>query len=156
MDISQKSQVNRSVFIRGEDVVFKVQLHDPSGYLKTAASVDFIWDFSDGNQLVTRRDVATHTYSTLGNMSVKLVVEAAFPAACLPTSATPTARLLTSPPHKGTETTRWGYAVKAFGEDKDCFSFSESFHQKLRKYHHVQYTEGKIYTWSKMVKFCLL
>ncbi|XP_037548682.1 protein QNR-71 [Nematolebias whitei] len=104
VDISQKSQVNRSVFIRGEDVVFKVQLHDPSGYLKTAASVDFIWDFSDGNQLVTRRDVATHTYSTLGNMSVKLVVEAAFPAACLPTSATPTARLVTSPPHKETST----------------------------------------------------
>ncbi|XP_056274646.1 protein QNR-71 isoform X2 [Pseudoliparis swirei] len=92
VDISQKAAVNQSenVFFRGEDVVFKVQLHDPSGYLKTAAAIDYIWDFRDGNQLVTHCDVTTHAYSTLGSMNVKLVVEAAFPVPCPPTSATPT------------------------------------------------------------------
>lgn len=100
VDISQKSVVNKSarVFIRGEEIVFKVLLHDPSGYLKTAASVDYIWDFRDGNQLVTHREVTTHIYSTLGTMNVKLVVEAAFPVECPPTSATPTPRRPTSPP----------------------------------------------------------
>lgn len=100
VNISQKAAVNQSdnVFFRGEDVVFKVQLHDPSGYLKTAASIDYIWDFRDGNQVVTHRDLTTHTYSRLGNMSVKLVVEAAFPIECPPTAATPTHRSSTSPP----------------------------------------------------------
>ncbi|MED6268827.1 hypothetical protein CHARACLAT_026494, partial [Characodon lateralis] len=100
VEISQRSAVNKTagVFIRGEEIVFKVQLHDPSGYLKTAASVDYIWDFRDGNQLVTHREVTTHTYSTLGTMNVKLVVEAAFPEECPPTSATPTPRRPTSPP----------------------------------------------------------
>ncbi|KAM3596681.1 uncharacterized protein V6R79_018963 [Siganus canaliculatus] len=103
VDISQKAAVNQSdnVFFRGEDVVFKVQLHDPSGYLKTAASIDYIWDFRDGNQLVTHRDVTTHSYSRLGVMSVKLVVEAAFPVECPPTAATPTQR--TTPPPPPTE-----------------------------------------------------
>ncbi|XP_017279567.1 protein QNR-71 [Kryptolebias marmoratus] len=104
VDISQKSQVNESVFVRAEDVVFRVHLHDPSGYLKTAASVDFKWDFSDGNQLVTHRDVTTHAYSALGRMSVRLVVEAAFPAECMPTSAAPTGTHVTSPPHTETST----------------------------------------------------
>ncbi|XP_058475998.1 protein QNR-71 isoform X1 [Solea solea] len=90
--ISQKAAVNQSenVFFRGEDVVFKVQLHDPSGYLKTAEAIDYIWDFRDGNQLVTHRDVTTHTYSALGTMTVKLVVEAAFPVECPPAAATTT------------------------------------------------------------------
>lgn len=89
VSISQKAAVNQSqnVFFSGKDVVFKVQLHDPSGYLKTAAAIDYIWDFWDGNQLVTHRNVTTHTYSRLGTMSVKLVVEAAFPVECPPTSA---------------------------------------------------------------------
>nr|XP_040044754.1 protein QNR-71 isoform X1 [Gasterosteus aculeatus aculeatus] len=92
VEISQKAAANQSenIFVRGEDVLFKVQLHDPSGYLRTAAAIDYIWDFRDGNQLVTHRDVTTHAYSALGSMSVKLVVEAAFPAECPPTSATPT------------------------------------------------------------------
>ncbi|KAM9340637.1 protein QNR-71 [Symphorus nematophorus] len=100
VNISQKAAVNQSdnVFFRGEDVVFKVQLHDPSGYLKTAASIDYIWDFRDGNQLVTHRAVTTHTYSRLGTMSVKLVVEAAFPIECPPTVATPTQRSTMPPP----------------------------------------------------------
>ncbi|XP_076610875.1 protein QNR-71 isoform X2 [Chaetodon auriga] len=100
VNISQKAAVNQSenVFFRGEDVVFKVQLHDPSGYLKTAAAIDYIWDFRDGNQLVTHRDVTTHTYSRLGRMNVKLVVEAAFPIECPPTAATPTQRSPTPPP----------------------------------------------------------
>lgn len=87
--ISQKAAVNQSenVFFRGKDVVFGVHLHDPSGYLKTAAVLDYIWDFRDGNQLVTHRNVTTHTYSRLGTMNVKLVVEAAFPVECPPTSA---------------------------------------------------------------------
>nr|XP_020469915.1 transmembrane glycoprotein NMB [Monopterus albus] len=96
VSISQKAAVNQSVFFRGKDVVFKVQLHDPSGYLKTAAAIDYIWDFGDGNQLVTQRSVTTHTYNTLGSMSVKLVVEAAFLVECptpvttsAPTSPTP-------------------------------------------------------------------
>uniref|UniRef100_A0A8C3ADD9 Glycoprotein nmb n=1 Tax=Cyclopterus lumpus TaxID=8103 RepID=A0A8C3ADD9_CYCLU len=91
VSISQKAAVNQSenVFFRGEDVVFKVQLHDPSGYLKTAAAIDYIWDFRDGNQLVTHRNVTTHAYSTLGSMNVKLVVEAAFPVQCPPTSPLP-------------------------------------------------------------------
>ncbi|XP_010734062.2 protein QNR-71 isoform X2 [Larimichthys crocea] len=97
VNISQKAAVNqtKNVYFRGEDVVFKVQLHDPSGYLKTASSIDYIWDFRDGNQLVTHRDVTTHTYSSLGNMSVKLVVEAAFPIECPPTVATPTQKTST-------------------------------------------------------------
>lgn len=104
VNISQKAAVNQSesVFFRGEDVVFKVQLHDPSGYLKTAAAIDYIWDFRDGNQLVTHRAVTTHTYSRLGSMSVKLVVEAAFPIECPPTAATPTQRSSTSSPPTGT------------------------------------------------------
>ncbi|XP_073319559.1 protein QNR-71 [Pagrus major] len=100
VNISQRAAVNQSdnVFFRGEDVVFKVQLHDPSGYLKTAAAIDYIWDFRDGNQLVTHRDVTTHTYSRLGRMSVMLVVEAAFPIECPPTAVTPTQRSSTPPP----------------------------------------------------------
>uniref|UniRef100_UPI0037E9B0FC protein QNR-71 n=1 Tax=Semicossyphus pulcher TaxID=241346 RepID=UPI0037E9B0FC len=92
VNISQKAAVNQSdnVFFRGEDVIFKVQLHDPSGYLKTAASIDYIWDFRDGNQVVTHRDLTAHTYDRLGTMSVKLVVEAAFPIVCPPTASTPT------------------------------------------------------------------
>uniref|UniRef100_A0A3Q0QWT1 Glycoprotein nmb n=1 Tax=Amphilophus citrinellus TaxID=61819 RepID=A0A3Q0QWT1_AMPCI len=88
VDISQKGAVNQSenIFISGEDVVFRVHLHDPSGYLKTAASIDYIWDFRDGNQLVTHRNMTTHAYSKLGTMSVKLVVEAAFPVECPPPS----------------------------------------------------------------------
>uniref|UniRef100_H3DK59 Glycoprotein (transmembrane) nmb n=1 Tax=Tetraodon nigroviridis TaxID=99883 RepID=H3DK59_TETNG len=98
VSISQKAAVNQSenVFFRGKDVVFKVQLHDPSGYLRTAAALDYIWDFRDGNQLVTHRNVTTHTYSRLGTMSVKLVVEAAFPAECPPTSAPATGPVSTS------------------------------------------------------------
>ncbi|KAF7668480.1 hypothetical protein LDENG_00010060 [Lucifuga dentata] len=96
VNISQKaSNQSGNVFFRGEDVVFKVRLHDPSGYLKTAAAIDYIWDFRDGNQLVTHRDVATHTYSTLGKVSVKLVVEVAFVIECPPTPVTPTS---TPPP----------------------------------------------------------
>lgn len=100
VNISQKAAVNQSqnVFFRGEDVVFQVKLHDPSGYLKTASAIDYIWDFRDGNQLVTHRDVTTHTYSTLGSMSVKLVVEAAFPIECPPAGATPTPRSSTPSP----------------------------------------------------------
>ncbi|XP_016896486.1 protein QNR-71 [Cynoglossus semilaevis] len=100
VSIFQKAAVNQSenVFFRGEDVVFKVQLHDPSGYLKSAQSVDYIWDFQDGNQLVTNRNVTTHAYSTLGKMSVKLVVEAVFPAECPPAAATTTPRSGTTPP----------------------------------------------------------
>ncbi|KAI3358028.1 hypothetical protein L3Q82_003044 [Scortum barcoo] len=102
VNISQKAAVNQSenVFFRGEDVVFKVQLHDPSGYLKSAAAIDYIWDFRDGNQLVTHRALTTHTYSTLGQMTVKLVVEAAFPTECPPTAATPTST--TKPPTEAT------------------------------------------------------
>ncbi|XP_037120534.1 protein QNR-71 isoform X2 [Syngnathus acus] len=101
VDIFQKSAVNQSadnVFFRGEDVVFRVHLHDPSGYLKTAAAVDYMWDFRDGNQVVTHRDVTTHAYSTVGNMSVKLVVEAAFPAECPPAPATSMPTTSTPPP----------------------------------------------------------
>lgn len=89
VSISQKAAINQSenVFFRGQDVVFKVQLHDPRGYLKTAAAIDYIWDFRDGNQLVTHRNVTAHTYSRLGTMNVKLVVEAAFAVECPPTSA---------------------------------------------------------------------
>ncbi|XP_047461293.1 protein QNR-71 isoform X2 [Mugil cephalus] len=104
VNISQKSAGGQpdNVFFRGEDVVFKVQLHDPSGYLKTAAAIDFIWDFRDGNQLVTHRNVTTHAYSSLGKMSVKLVVEAAFPVECPPAASTQTPRSPTSLPHTET------------------------------------------------------
>uniref|UniRef100_I3J9Z3 Glycoprotein (transmembrane) nmb n=1 Tax=Oreochromis niloticus TaxID=8128 RepID=I3J9Z3_ORENI len=100
VDISQKGAVNQSenIFIRGVDVVFKVHLHDPSGYLKTAASIDYIWDFRDGNQLVTHRNVTMHAYSKLGTMTVKLVVEAAFPVECPPPANTPTSTTSTVPP----------------------------------------------------------
>lgn len=74
--------------MRGADLVFNVMLHDPSKYLKTAAAVDYIWDFSDGNQLVTHSNVATHAYSARGNVTVKLIVEAAFPMPCPPHTPT--------------------------------------------------------------------
>ncbi|XP_076006144.1 protein QNR-71 [Genypterus blacodes] len=101
VNISQKAAVNESsnVFFRGEDVVYQVQLHDPSGYLKTAATIDYIWDFRDGNQLVTHRNVVTHTYGTLGNVEVKLVVEAAFPTECPTHAATATPGRVTPRPH---------------------------------------------------------
>ncbi|KAM9383958.1 protein QNR-71 isoform 2-T2 [Pholidichthys leucotaenia] len=103
VDISQKSAVNKSdnVFYRGEDILFRVHLHDPSGYLKTAAAIDYIWDFRDGSQLVTHHSVTTHTYSKLGTMTVKLVVEAAFPVECPPHTNTPSP---TAPPHTDTST----------------------------------------------------
>lgn len=114
VNIFQKSAVNKSenVFFRGEDVVFQVILHDPSGYLKTAAAIDYIWDFKDGNQLVTHRDVTTHVYSALGRMSVNLVVEATFPAECPPAAATSTPfprseASTATPPTTTTETTPW-------------------------------------------------
>ncbi|XP_074469897.1 protein QNR-71 isoform X1 [Sebastes fasciatus] len=98
--IFQKAALNESenVFFRGEDVDFKVMLHDPSGYLKTAAAIDYIWDFRDGNQLVTHRDMTTHAYKMVGNITVKLVVEAAFPIECPPTSAPATQGSSTKPP----------------------------------------------------------
>lgn len=101
--ISQKSAVNqsRNVFLRGEDVLFQVRLHDPSGYLRTADTVDFLWDFRDGNQLVTHRNVTTHAYSRPGTVEVKLVVEAAFPVECPPTAATPTTMSSTPAPPTG-------------------------------------------------------
>lgn len=79
----------KNVFVRGSDVIFKVLIHDPSNYLKTADAVDFIWDFRDGNHLVTHSNVATHAYDMLGNVTVKLLVEAAFRIPCPP--PTPTA-----------------------------------------------------------------
>ncbi|CAB1320577.1 unnamed protein product [Coregonus sp. 'balchen'] len=86
VNISQKAAANlsESVFVRGEDVVFSVSVHDPSNYLKTADAVDYIWDFKDGNQLVTHSNVATHTYSAVGEVNVKLTVEAAFKIPCPP------------------------------------------------------------------------
>lgn len=102
--MSQKSATNQTqnVFFRGEDILFQVQLHDPSGYLRTAAaSVDFLWDFRDGNQLVTHRNVTTHAYSQLGAVEVKLVVEAAFATECPPTAATPTLMSSTAAPPTG-------------------------------------------------------
>ncbi|XP_067112149.1 protein QNR-71 [Osmerus mordax] len=97
VNISQKAAANlsESVFVRGEEVVFNVQVHDPSEYLKTAAAVDYIWDFKDGNQLVTHSNVATHAYSTLGDVNVKLTVEAAFRIEC--PQAPPTPMSVTSP-----------------------------------------------------------
>ncbi|KAK7882682.1 hypothetical protein WMY93_028856 [Mugilogobius chulae] len=98
--LSQKSAVNMSdgVFFQGEELLFQVRLHDPSEYLKTASSVDFLWDFRDGNQLVTHRDTITHTYSSPGKRSVKLVVEAAFPVECPPSAATPTPHVPSAAP----------------------------------------------------------
>lgn len=95
VDMSQKSAINMSdgVFFQGEELLFQVHLHDPNEYLKTASSVDYQWDFRDGNQLFTHRETITHTYSTLGKRSVRLLVEAAFPVECPPAAATPT-------PHK--------------------------------------------------------
>ncbi|XP_037391101.1 protein QNR-71 isoform X2 [Pygocentrus nattereri] len=92
VNISQKEAVNiteKNGFFKGLDIIFNVQIHDPSNYLKTADSVDFIWDFRDGNQLVTHSNVATHAYSTLGNVTVKLLVEAAFRTPCPPPTPTP-------------------------------------------------------------------
>ncbi|XP_061112059.1 LOW QUALITY PROTEIN: protein QNR-71 [Conger conger] len=89
--LSQKQAENltEGVFVRGADLVLNVMLHDPSEYLKTAAAVDYIWDFSDGNQLVTHSNVATHAYDHAGNVTVKLMVEAAFRMPCPPSPPTP-------------------------------------------------------------------
>uniref|UniRef100_A0A8C6UBB6 Glycoprotein (transmembrane) nmb n=1 Tax=Neogobius melanostomus TaxID=47308 RepID=A0A8C6UBB6_9GOBI len=98
--MSQKSAANMSdgVFFRGEEVLFQVLLHDPSEYLKMAFSVDYLWDFRDGNQLVTHREVITHTYSTAGRRSVSLVVEAAFPIECPPAAETSTLHMPSAGP----------------------------------------------------------
>lgn len=100
VSISQKaaSNLSASVFVRGEDVVFSVSVHDPSKYLKTADAVDYIWDFKDGNQLVTHSNVATHAYSAVGKVNVKLTVEAAIKIPCPP----PTPMSVTSPQTTGT------------------------------------------------------
>ncbi|XP_018605844.2 protein QNR-71 isoform X1 [Scleropages formosus] len=91
VNISQKAARNLSenVFVTDSDIIFKVLIHDPSNYLKTATSVNFIWDFRDGNRLVTHSNVASHTYSSAGNVTVKLIVEAAFRADCPPLTTTP-------------------------------------------------------------------
>ena len=103
VNLTQKLAVNiteKDVFVRGSDVVFQVNVHDPSNYLKTADAVDYIWDFRDGNQLVTHSNVATHAYRALGNVSVKLTVEAAFRTPCPPPTPTPMHHV-TIPPTKG-------------------------------------------------------
>ncbi|XP_059365369.1 protein QNR-71-like isoform X3 [Carassius carassius] len=92
VNISQKhaaSITDKNIFVRGSNVIFNVQIHDPSNYLKTADAVDFIWDFRDGNQLVTHRNIATHVYNMLGNVTVKLLVEASFHVPCPPPTPTP-------------------------------------------------------------------
>ncbi|XP_031442515.1 protein QNR-71 [Clupea harengus] len=102
VNLTQKLAVNiteKDVFVRGSDVVFQVNVHDPSNYLKTADAVDYIWDFRDGNQLVTHSNVATHAYRALGNVSVKLTVEAAFRTPCPPPTPTPMHHV-TIPPTK--------------------------------------------------------
>ncbi|KAG9280041.1 transmembrane glycoprotein NMB isoform X2 [Astyanax mexicanus] len=116
VNISQKEGVNiseRNVFYKGFDIIFNVQVHDPSNYLKTADAVDFIWDFRDGNQLVTHSNVATHAYSALGNVTVKLIVEAAFRIQCPPPTPTPmhftlpfTTAVATPPPPTQATTTK--------------------------------------------------
>ncbi|XP_062867784.1 protein QNR-71 isoform X2 [Trichomycterus rosablanca] len=91
VNISQKEAANiteRNTFIKGYNIIFKVQVHDPSNYLKTVNAVDFIWDFHDGNQLITHSNVATHAYSMIGNITVKLVVQAAFRTMCPPPTTT--------------------------------------------------------------------
>ncbi|XP_031650832.1 protein QNR-71-like [Oncorhynchus kisutch] len=95
VNISQKaaSNLSASVFVCGEDVVFSVSVHDPSNYLKTADAVDYIWDFKEGNQLVTHSNVATHAYSAVGEVNVKLMVEVAIKIPCPP----PTPMSVTSP-----------------------------------------------------------
>uniref|UniRef100_A0A4W4F072 PKD domain-containing protein n=1 Tax=Electrophorus electricus TaxID=8005 RepID=A0A4W4F072_ELEEL len=93
VNISQKEAENiteKNVFIKGYDIIFKVQIHDPSSYLRTADTVDFIWTFGDGNQLVTHSNIATHAYGTLGNITVKLIVKAAFRTKCPPPTPPPT------------------------------------------------------------------
>lgn len=92
VNISQKhagSKPDKNIFVKGSDVIFNVQIHDPSNYLKTADAVDFIWDFQDGNQLVTHSNVAAHAYNMLGNVTVKLLVEASFHVPCPPPTPTP-------------------------------------------------------------------
>ncbi|KAL2079860.1 hypothetical protein ACEWY4_023653 [Coilia grayii] len=109
VNMSQKQAASlseRNVFVRGSDVVFAVSVHDPSAYLRTADALDFIWDFRDGNQLVTHSNVATHAYRALGNVTVKLTVEAAFRTACppLPPPPPPTHMHITVPPTKAAPT----------------------------------------------------
>uniref|UniRef100_A0A672S7Y7 Glycoprotein nmb n=1 Tax=Sinocyclocheilus grahami TaxID=75366 RepID=A0A672S7Y7_SINGR len=101
VNISQKhaaSITDKNVFVRGSNVIFNVQIHDPSNYLKTADAVDFIWDFRDGNQLVTHSNVSTHAYNMLGNVTVKLLVEASFRVPCPPPTQAHTTALPTLPP----------------------------------------------------------
>lgn len=102
VNISQKAAANLSenVFFRDEDVVFSVAVHDPSSYLKTADSVNFIWDFSDGNHLVTHSNVATHAYSSLGKLKVMLSVKANFQIEC-PTPSTTVAPVSPITPTEG-------------------------------------------------------
>ncbi|XP_015213250.2 protein QNR-71 isoform X2 [Lepisosteus oculatus] len=98
VNISQKVDRNSSdnVFVKGSDIVFTVQLHDPSHYLRKSA-VSYTWDFSDGNRLITHSPVATHAYSAAGNVTVKLTVKAAFPTPCPPPTPTPLGLTSTTP-----------------------------------------------------------
>ncbi|KAL0961833.1 hypothetical protein UPYG_G00332270, partial [Umbra pygmaea] len=104
VNISQNAAANQSekVFVRGIDVVFSVSIHDPSHYLKNADTLNYIWDFRDGNQLVTRSNVAMHAYNMVGVFDVKLTVEAAFKIPCPP--PTPTPKTVTSPQTTATPT----------------------------------------------------
>ncbi|CAL8297437.1 unnamed protein product [Lota lota] len=91
VNISQKAAANLSanVFYRGLDVLLDAELHDPSSYLKTASSVDYMWDFGDGNRLVTHNYLATHAYGASGKVRVSLMVKAAFEIECPPPSPPP-------------------------------------------------------------------
>ncbi|XP_061738394.1 protein QNR-71 isoform X1 [Nerophis ophidion] len=125
VDISQKAAVHQpdNVFFRGEDVLFQVHLHDPSGYLRKAAAIDYVWDFRDGNQLVTHRPMTTHTYAVVGNVTVKLVVEAAFPVECPPATANsastppPSTEASTPPPTPVSTTTKTTQAMPSTASD---------------------------------------
>ena len=97
VNISQSAAANLSanVFYRGPDVLLDAELHDPSGYLKTASAVDYMWDFGDGNRLVTHNRLATHAFGASGKVRISLMVKAAFETACPPPTPPP-------PPTTGT------------------------------------------------------
>ncbi|KAJ7991532.1 hypothetical protein DPEC_G00284850 [Dallia pectoralis] len=96
VNMSQKrvGNLSENVFVCGTDVVFTVSVHDPSHYLKAAEAVNYKWDFRDGNQLVTQSSVATHVYNVVGDINIKLTVEAAFKIPC----PSPTPKTVTQPP----------------------------------------------------------
>lgn len=90
VNISQKNDKNSSdhKFIKDSPIAFDVKIHDPSKYLKKSM-LSFNWSYGDSSgSFVSNNPVSSHTYTLLGNFSLKLTIKAAIPGPCPPVTTT--------------------------------------------------------------------